>query len=113
MTAPKFEIKEFMQLIKIDFDNLEDADEYLQLIMKLHNRIPHYSLYGYSPEELFKNPLYNEKLGLEAKVLYGFLLSRMRLSAQNNWIDDDGYIYLIYRRVDVQKKLNLSDKTAT
>lgn len=26
------------------------------------------------PEELFRNPLYNEKLGIEAKVLYGFLL---------------------------------------
>ncbi len=65
------------------------------------------------PEELFKNPIYKEKLGLEAKVLYAFLLSRMRLSAQNNWIDDDGYIYLIYKRVDVQKKLNLSDKTVT
>ena len=65
------------------------------------------------PEELFRSPLYNEKLGLEAKVLYGFLLSRMRLSAQNNWIDGDGYIYLVYKRADVQKKLNLSDKTVT
>lgn len=67
MTAPKFEIKEFMQLIKIDFDNLEDADEYLQLIMKLHNRIPHYSLYGYSPEELFKNRLEQEQKEKEKK----------------------------------------------
>ena len=64
------------------------------------------------PQELFDNPLY-QSLSLESKVLYGFLLSRMRLSAKNGWIDDEGYIFLIYKRVDVQKRLNLSDKTVT
>lgn len=64
------------------------------------------------PQELFDNPLY-QGLSLESKVLYGFLLSRMRLSAKNGWIDDEGYIFLIYKRVDVQKRLNLSDKTVT
>ncbi len=64
------------------------------------------------PQELFNNPLY-QGISLESKVLYGFLLSRMRLSAKNGWIDENGYIFLIYKRVDVQKKLNLSDKTVT
>ena len=64
------------------------------------------------PQELFDNPFY-QGLSLESKVLYGFLLGRMRLSAKNGWIDDEGYIFLIYKRVDVQKRLNLSDKTVT
>ncbi len=68
--------------------------------------------YYQSPQELFDNPLY-QSLSLESKMLYAFLLSRMRLSAKNGWIDDEGYIFLIYKRVDVQKRLNLSDKTVT
>ena len=54
MNMSKTDINEFMNLIKIDFEDIDEANEYLQLIMNLHNNIPHYSLYGYSPNELFK-----------------------------------------------------------
>ena len=71
------------------------------------------SSYYQIPKELFESPIYQTKVSIEGKVLYGFLLSRMRLSVKNNWIDKEGNVFLIYKRADVQKMLNLSDKTVT
>ena len=34
------------------------------------------------------------KLSCEAKVLYGFLLDRMGLSAENGWLDDEGRVFV-------------------
>ena len=65
------------------------------------------------PQELFINPLYKDTLNSDSKLLYGFLLDRMSLSAKNNWCDEDGYIYLIFTRKEVQEKLGLCDRTVT
>lgn len=35
------------------------------------------------PKELFRNPLYKDKLSLEAKVKYSLLLDRLELSRMN------------------------------
>lgn len=63
--------------------------------------------------ELFFNKNYRDKLNSDSKILYGFLLNRLTLSAKNNWIDENGNVFLIFTRKEVQKMLNLSDKTAT
>ena len=39
--------------------------------------------------ELFFNTKYKDKLNSDSKILYGFLLNRLTLSAKNNWIDED------------------------
>ena len=52
MSSPQIEIEDFIKLIPIDFQDIHEANEYLQLVMDLHNSIPHYALYGYSPKEL-------------------------------------------------------------
>lgn len=65
------------------------------------------------PQELFVNPLYKSALNSDSKLLYGFLLDRLSLSIKNNWHDEDGNVYLIFTRKEVQDKLNLSDKTVT
>lgn len=65
------------------------------------------------PQELFINPLYKDTLNSDSKLLYGFLLDRMSLSAKNNWCDEDGNIYLIFTRKEVQEKLGLCDRTVT
>ena len=65
------------------------------------------------PQELFVNPLYKNALNSDSKLLYGFLLDRLSLSIKNNWHDEDGNVYLIFTRKEVQEKLNLSDKTVT
>ena len=70
-------------------------------------------LYYQIPQELFFNPFYKDKLSSDSKILYGFLLNRLTLSAKNNWFDENGNIYLIFTRKEVQNLLNLSDKTVT
>lgn len=65
------------------------------------------------PQELFINSLYKNALNSDSKLLYGFLLDRLSLSIKNNWHDEDGNVYLIFTRKEVQDKLNLSDKTVT
>lgn len=62
------------------------------------------------PQELFINPLYKNALNSDSKLLYGFLLDRLSLSIKNNWHDENGNVYLIFTRKEVQDKLNLSDK---
>ena len=81
--------------------------------MKIYkiNETLEYSFYQ-MPQELFDNEKY-KKLSLEAKVIYSFLLNRMKLSKINNWINNQGEIYLIYTRKEIQNKLNLSDKPVT
>ena len=68
--------------------------------------------YYQMPQELFENERY-KTLGIEAKVIYSFLLNKMNLSRINNWTNDNGEIYLIYTRKEIQIKLNLSDKPVT
>lgn len=65
------------------------------------------------PHELFINQLYKNTLNSDSKLLYEFLLDRMSLSAKNNWCDEDGNIYLIFTRKEVQEKLGLCDRTVT
>ena len=81
--------------------------------MKIYkiNETLEYSFYQ-MPQELFDNEKY-KKLSLEAKVIYSFLLNRMKLSKINHWINNQGEIYLIYTRKEFQNKLNLSDKPVT
>lgn len=65
------------------------------------------------PQELFVSSLYKDKLDLASKILYGFILDRLSLSAKNNWCDKDRNIYLIFTREEAGEKLNLSPKTIT
>lgn len=64
------------------------------------------------PQELFVNPKYKDNLNSDSKILYAFLLDRLSLSNKYHWIDSNNNIYLIFTRQEVQKKLNLSEKTA-
>ena len=70
-------------------------------------------LYYQVPVELFINPIYKNALNSDSKLLYAFLRNRHQLSVRNNWIDENGYIYLIFTRKELQEKLNLLDKTVT
>ena len=48
------------------------------------------------------------KLSNNAKLLYTYALSRIRLSIKNNWVDDDGNVFCWYRRTDMADDLNTS-----
>ena len=69
-------------------------------------------LYYPIPMELFFNKKYKGKIKSAGKLLYGFLLNRLSLSAKNNWVDENGDIFLIFTRKEVQEMLDLSDKTS-
>lgn len=62
------------------------------------------------PKVLFENPIY-EDMRLDAKVAYAMLKDRLDLSFKNNWIDEDGNIYLVYSNSNLMKILNCSKYT--
>ena len=62
------------------------------------------------PKVLFENPIY-EGMRLDAKVAYAMLKDRLDLSFKNNWIDQDGNIYLVYSNSNLMKILNCSKST--
>lgn len=64
------------------------------------------------PKELFENEFYSD-LSSDAKLLYGMLLDRMKLSEKNDWVNDDNEIFLIFSRQSAQDLLNISKPTAT
>ena len=61
------------------------------------------------PKELFFNDLYKD-MSLESKVIYSIIRDRAYLSQKNNWIKDE-HLYLIVTRQEIQRMLNLSNKT--
>ena len=46
------------------------------------------------PKELFKNEKY-KKLSADAKLLYGIVRDRRSLSKKNNWLDENGEVFIV------------------
>lgn len=67
--------------------------------------------YYQAPKELFTNPRYKLTLNNDAKMLYAILLDRMELSRTNGWVEDDGTIYLIFKREGLSDILGLCETT--
>lgn len=57
------------------------------------------------PKALFKDKRYCT-LSTTAKVLYSFMLDRLKYAAQNRWIDQKGKMYVIYPKSEMIKDLN-------
>ncbi len=53
-----------------------------------------------------------ENLSCEAMVLYGLLLNRMCLSAENGWFDDEGRVFVYWKVDDAAKKIKCHPKKA-
>lgn len=64
------------------------------------------------PKELFTNARY-KCLSNDSRILYSLLKDRMELSRKNNWINEEGEIYLIYTRDSISEVLNIDLKTVT
>ena len=60
--------------------------------------------------------LFSEKefagLSTDAKMLYGLLLDRMQLSAKNNWVDEEGRIYIYFKIDSIMEALSCGNKKA-
>ena len=64
------------------------------------------------PKALFTDPAYRG-ISTDAKVLYGLLLDRMSLSARNDWLDEQGRVYIIFTVEEVMAALCCADNKAT
>jgi len=53
------------------------------------------------------------KMSNDARVLYTIMRSRHELSMKNGWHDENGEVYIYFKREDMQAMLNLSEKTVT
>ena len=62
------------------------------------------------PKLLFESPRY-EDMRLDSKVSYSILKDRLSLSLKNNWVDEEGRIYLVYSNPKLMKILNCSKST--
>lgn len=48
---------------------------------------------------------------LDSKVSYSILKDRLSLSLRNNWVDEEGRIYLVYSNTSLMKILKVSKST--
>lgn len=62
------------------------------------------------PQNLVHSKLYRG-VSSDAKLLYSVLLDRYQLSLKNNWVDDDGKVYIVYTREDICEMLHRSMPT--
>ena len=53
----------------------------------------------------------NSGLSLNAKLLYGLLLSRSMVSRKNDWTDEQGHVYIIYTIRQLAEDLDRSERT--
>ncbi len=63
------------------------------------------------PKVLFTDSRFRN-LSPEAKTLYGILLDRMNLSARNNWLDVEGWVYIINTFEEIMADLSCGNKKA-
>ena len=63
------------------------------------------------PKALFQDSRFRQ-LSTDAKTLYGILLDRMSLSVKNNWLDEQGRVYIIYTVREVQESLCCAEHKA-
>lgn len=63
------------------------------------------------PKTLFANPKY-KMMSSDAKLTYALLYDRLSLSIQNNWINSDGEVYLVYTREAIAEDLGITYKKA-
>ncbi|MGL5765511.1 MAG: conserved phage C-terminal domain-containing protein [Sarcina sp.] len=68
----------------------------------------YYQLYKFIVhDKAFKN------LSSDAKILYSVMRDRHKLSLENNWVDDEGNVFIYYSRESMGEDVNKSSKTIT
>ncbi len=72
------------------------------------NEADQYSFYRI-PKILFTDSRF-KNVPVEAKVLYGLLLDRMALSVRNNWLDEEGRVYIIFTISDIMETLGCAEQ---
>ncbi len=63
------------------------------------------------PKDLILNKCYRNILTSDAKLVYSLLLDRMELSRENEWVNENNEIYLIYTKENLANALGISNRT--
>ena len=63
------------------------------------------------PKKLLTDEAF-KKLSLESVVLYSLLLERVELSKKNNWIDEEGRVYIIFTLTEIMDIFRCSEPKA-
>lgn len=72
------------------------------------NKIPYYKI----PKFLFTDIKYKD-LSCEAKLMYSIMRDRVALSSKNNWLDENGEVYIFFTRKEAMQTFNCGkDKIA-
>lgn len=64
------------------------------------------------PKILFTDEKFKQ-LSSNAKILYGYMLDRMSLSAKNQWIDKENRVYIIFTLENVMEVFSCSERKAS
>lgn len=64
------------------------------------------------PKEFFDKSSKYFDLSMNAKVLYSLLKSRLELSKKNNWVNENGEVYLIMTRLEAADLLGVGETVA-
>ena len=91
-----------------NFADFEKSDKYIYADIDFDKY-----LFYMMPKELITNSVY-KKLSLTSKVLYMFLLDRVKLSKENQekYSDEDGRIFVLFSIENIMAKINCSKGTA-
>ena len=63
------------------------------------------------PRFLTAGEFAGNKISNNARILYTLLLDRHRISVKNNWFDDNGEVYIYFKREEMEHQLGLSERT--
>ncbi|KPI55151.1 hypothetical protein KW94_03890 [Clostridioides difficile] len=77
-------------------------------LKQLHIQIPKALFY----EDKYIKPSDKKPLSVQAKILYGFLLDRTKLSLSNQWYDDKNRLFIKCDQISMSEFLGVSEKTA-
>ena len=64
------------------------------------------------PKLLFTETRY-KGISTDAKLLYGILMDRMGLSIKNRWLDEQGWVYIVYPIEEIMSAVGCADNKAT
>ena len=73
---------------------------------------PEKLLFYHIPVLLVKEKQFS-KLSTDAKLLYGILLAKTRLSSRNGWLDEKGRVYVYYTVKEAMEDLGFANQKAT
>ena len=64
------------------------------------------------PWMLLRDPRYKDTISMHAKVLYGCMLDRQRISRRNGWSDEEGNIFIYYSLEEICEDMQVGRKKA-